>query len=255
VQPHLQNLIDRSKIKVAAAVVADKTQDARAWIDRQRISPTKPITVRMELAKRALGEQVTNVRSKPDGLKQYRAVRITLATVNARKMPIQAAVATLAPLRKLATSAVKVALSVSHVGVALGVQKAKALLGGLVNYGKSAALSLAGGLASVASGVLGIGAMVGGAAVTGVGGLATYAIKLAADAEQARVSFTTMLGDAGKAKALVPATVACPCVSTATFPFGATNALLGVLGTLMELCRNRDHACDVRLVQHEGGSE
>lgn len=43
----------------------------------------------------------------------------------------------------------------------------------------------------------------GGALVTGVAGLGTWAVKLAADAEQARVSFTTMLGSAEAAKALM----------------------------------------------------
>src|SRR5687768_6342713 len=65
-------------------------------------------------------------------------------------------------------------------------------------------------LVSFGSKVAGVGTKVaalgtalgGGALVTGVTGLGMHAVKLAADAEQARVAFTTMLGSAEKANAL-----------------------------------------------------
>lgn len=64
--------------------------------------------------------------------------------------------------------------------------------------------TLGGKVASVGTGVAGLAAALGGGALlAGAGGLGMYAIKLAADAEQARVSFTTMLGSVDKAKALM----------------------------------------------------
>ena len=204
VQPQLQRLVDASRIKVAAQVVADKTTDVRAWVDQQRRSLTKPITVRVELARRAIAEQVDAARAKLDTLKQYRAVRIGLAAVNGMKMPVSAAMSSLGPLTRLGGRGVVVALRATHVGVAVAVNKAKSLLTGLVSHGRSVASSVTGMFSRLAGGFGGIAAMLGGTAlVGGLGGVIGYSVKLAADAEQARVSFTTMLGDAGKAKALL----------------------------------------------------
>ncbi|HEV2294096.1 MAG TPA: tape measure protein [Tepidisphaeraceae bacterium] len=201
-RPSLQRVVNASGLKVAASVVADKTQNARGWLERQRRHLTKPIAVRMQLARRGIENQITSVRSKLDGLKQYRAVRISLAAVNATKLPVQAAMTTIGPLTKLAARGVSVGLHATHFGVAVGVNKARALFGGLLSFGTSVASSIGGAFMSIAKGAAGILAMAGGAAVAGIGGLATYAIKLAADAEQARVSFTTMLGSAEKARQL-----------------------------------------------------
>jgi tape measure domain-containing protein len=201
-RPFLQRVIDASRLKVAAAVVADRTQDVRGWLDRQRRQLVKPITVRVELARRAIDDQVAAVRSKLEGLKRYRAIRIMLAATNAMKLPAQAAMATLSPLRKLATKGLIVGLRATHVGVAVAVTKARAMLSGLASHGSSVASSLTSSFGQIASGAAGILAVGAGAAVTGVTGLGVYAVKLAADAEQARVSFTTMLGSADKAKQL-----------------------------------------------------
>ncbi|MGC4031483.1 MAG: tape measure protein [Tepidisphaeraceae bacterium] len=203
-KPQLQRLVDASRIKVAAQFVADKSTDVRAWIDQQRRSLTKPITVRVELARRAIAEQVDAAKAKLDGLKQYRAVRIGLAAINGMKMPVSAAMAALGPLTRLGGRGVVVALRATHLGVAVGVNKAKALLSGLLSHGRSVASGITGMFTSLAGGVGGIAAMLGGTAlVGGLGGIVGYSIKLAADAEQARVSFTTMLGDANQAKALI----------------------------------------------------
>ena len=202
-RPILQNLADRSGIKVAAAVVADRTQTARAWVDKQRQAIAKPIMIRAELARRAVDDGIASVRGKLDSLKQYRAVRITLAAVNATKLPIQAAIATLGPLRKLATAGVIVALKATHLGVAVAVTKARALLGGLAGYGKSVASSLTGSFMSIGGGLASMAAVGGTALAAGLGGVIGYSVKLAADAEQARVSFTTMLGSVDKANDLL----------------------------------------------------
>jgi tape measure domain-containing protein len=198
----LQRAIDATKIRIAAAVVADRTQDARAWLDRQRRQLTRPITARLELARGAIDSQIAAVRSKLEGLKQYRAVRIMLAAVNATKLPVQAALATLTPLRKLAVSGLTVALRATHVGIAVAVTKARAMLSGLASHGSRVAYSITGAFRSIASTGAGMLAVAGGAAAAGIGGLAAYSVKLAAQAEQARVSFTTMLGSAEKAKQL-----------------------------------------------------
>lgn len=73
---------------------------------------------------------------------------------------------------------------------------------GMANAAKPLA-SFSSKVAGVGSKVAALGAALGGGAlVTGVSGLGVYAVKLAAEAEQARVSFTTMLGSAEKAKEL-----------------------------------------------------
>lgn len=157
-RPVLQSLVERTGIKVAASIVSDKTQTARAWIERQRRALVKPITVRVELARRAIDQQFTAVRSKLESLKQYRAVRITLAAVNATKLPVQAALATLGPLRRLATTGVVVALRATHFGIAAAVTKARSALGGLSSFGRSVASSLSSGFALVGAGLAALGA-------------------------------------------------------------------------------------------------
>lgn len=199
----LQRLANATRLNVAAQIVSDRANSAVDWIAAQRRQLGKQLSVRLNLAREPFDNAMSAVQGRLESLKRFRAVRIVLAAVNATKMPVAAAMQMLGPLRKLAATGVGVALSATHFGVAAGVQKAKALLGGLVTYGRSAVASLGGALVSVGTSVVGVGAMIGGAAVAGVGGLATYAIKLAADAEQARVSFTTMLGSADKARTLI----------------------------------------------------
>lgn len=59
------------------------------------------------------------------------------------------------------------------------------------------------GFARIGRQVAAVGVALGTAAIAGAAGLGVWAIKLAADAETAQVSFTTMLGSVEKAKALM----------------------------------------------------
>lgn len=154
---YLEGVSRRAGINVAARVVAAKSGDVSDWIARQRRAAGKQITVRMELARRGIDMQLAAVRAKLEPLRQYRAVRIGIAAVNATKLPAQAALATLTPLRRLAVRGVVVGLRATHFGVTAGVTKAKAALTSFASAGVGMAGQLAGGFLAVGAAVAGIG--------------------------------------------------------------------------------------------------
>lgn len=160
----LQRLANRSGIKIAASVVASRTSSAVAWLQQQRRTLTKPITVRMMLARRGLDSMLTSARTKLDGLKRFRAVRIGIAAVNGLKLPMQAAFATLGPLRKLATAGLTVALKAAPFALAAGVTIARKSLSGLIGMGSRIGSALAGGF------------KVAGLAAVAIGGVAAFAL-------------------------------------------------------------------------------
>jgi tape measure domain-containing protein len=204
-RPILQGIVAASRVQVAASIVAGKAAEAQAFMRTQRarlMRMAEPIQFRVWLAGDRLSAQVAAARARIDALKQYRAVRIVIAAVNAAKLPAAGALQALAPLSRLAGKGVIVALRATHYGVAVAVTKARALLSGLASHAKGVASSVMGTMGRIGGGMARVAAVGAGAAIAGVGGLAAYSIKLAAEAETSRVAFTTMLGSADKARQL-----------------------------------------------------
>jgi hypothetical protein len=160
----LNSLIKKSGLKVAAAVVSDKTKSARAWLSRQRQAMAKPIVAYISARADQFNAIYEPLRLKIEGLRRFRVIRIALAATDAISPISRAALSTLQPLLRLAGHGIMVAVHLSHAGIAAGVNKAGEALKGLVG--------VASGVASkIASAFTGVGAIL--AAVAGGVGLVT----------------------------------------------------------------------------------
>jgi hypothetical protein len=185
-----RNFLRRSaaaaKIDIAVSAVVRKTSGAPDWLKKLRRDAeraARPITLRVEVAKRGVESMLADVRKRVESLKQYRSVRIAIAAVNAMKLPVQAALATLGPIRRLATSGIVVALRATHFGITKGVDAAKRALRSLSSAGRS-----------VVSGLTSTYALLGSAlAAAGIYGVGSY-IKSAMDAVDATNDQANALG-------------------------------------------------------------
>lgn len=184
---YLQGIARRAGITIAAKIATDKAASVQGWIARQRRAVMKPITVRVELARRALDQAAAATRARLEPLRRYRAIRIGIAAINATKLPAQAALSTLAPIRRLATRGLIIPLRLAHHGLAVGARKARSMLGGLGSFGAGIARSMVSSFAMVGVALAGVAGAVGLGAMVRSGMEAITATKRVAD----RIGSTT----------------------------------------------------------------
>lgn len=161
VRKWLANAAERAGVNVALGVAKGKTADLKGWVTSQRNRLQKlaqPIEFRVWMARRAVDAGVANVKSRLEALKKYRVVRIGIAAVDAARPVINTAMLAFGPLRKLATTGIVVGIRATHHGLALGVNKARAVLGGLQGMGRSVASGLSSSFAIIGTAAAALGA-------------------------------------------------------------------------------------------------
>lgn len=141
----LQAVAAKYPVKVPIQAVAQRGKDALASIRRG----LKPVTVRVQLADRALRDGIGKARARIEGLKKIRAVRIALAAIDGVKLPAQAALRTLGPLLRLGKTGIRLGLTLAHGGVLAGVAKIRAGLGGLARVGGAVGGAITAGFRTV----------------------------------------------------------------------------------------------------------
>lgn len=141
----LQAVAAKNPVKVPIQAVAQRGKDALASIRRG----LKPVTLRVQLADRALRDGLTKARARIEGLKKIRAVRIALAAIDGVKLPAQAALRTLGPLLRLGKAGIRLGVTLAHGGVLAGVAKIRAGLGGLARVGGAVGGAITAGFRTV----------------------------------------------------------------------------------------------------------